>query len=221
VAVKFIRPELLQDRDAVQAFLAEARLARGLEHPHIIHLLGLAEVGGRRAVVMEYVEGFNLAKLLERTKRLTIKQALDLLSTLAPALGHAHKNKILHRDLKMANVLVAKGGKLYVSGIGLGALRTHKLGKADGYPPPEFLGGQKPDAKTDVYSLGAMLFHGLSGLHPEGPEATSTGTPPSLRSLAPDVPEAFDQLITRCLAQQPSDRFHNMADLVAAAQTLS
>jgi hypothetical protein len=220
VAVKFLRPELLQDREVVQAFLAEARLARALEHPQVVRLLGLAEIGGRRAVVMEYVEGFDLAKLFARNKRLTMRQALDLLSFLASTLGHAHKNKLLHRDLKMSNVLVAKGGKLRVSGIGLGALRTHKLGRADGYPPPEFLRGEKPDERTDIYALGAMLFHGLSGLHPESPEVTSAGKPPSLRSLMPDVPEALDQLISRCLAEQPAARFHNMTDLAAAAQAL-
>jgi tetratricopeptide (TPR) repeat protein len=220
VAVKFLRPELLRDREAVKAFKAEARLARDLEHPHLIRLLGLAEIGGRKAVTMEYVEGFDLAKLLAKNKRLTIRQALNLLTALAPALGFAHEKKILHRDLKMSNVLVAKGGILRLSGIGLGTLRTHELGRADGYPPPEFMAGHKPDEKTDIYALGAMLFHGLSGLHPESPEAARAGAPPSLRSLAPDVPEAFDQLIACCLAEQPSSRFESMAELNAAAQAI-
>jgi tetratricopeptide (TPR) repeat protein len=217
LAVKFIRPELLGDRDTVRELLDEARRAREIEHPHIVHLLGLAEISGRRAVVMEYVDGYDLSKILAGNKRLTIKQALDLLNKLSSALGQAHQEKLLHRDLKMTNVLIAKGGTLRLTGIGLGALRTPKLGKADGYPPPEFLSGQPADERMDVYSLGALLFHGLSGLPPDNPEVPS---PPSLKTLLPDVPDALDQLITRCLAEDPASRFQNIVDLAAAARAI-
>ncbi len=219
VAVKFLRKELLQDKTAVQQFLTEARLARTLEHPHLVRMLGLTEIDGQKAVVMEFVEGFDLAKIVERNTRLSIKQGLDLLSTLCVALDHAHKNKLLHRDLKMTNVLVAKGGKLRLTGIGMGALRTSRLGQGDGYPAPEFLQGQAPDARSDIYSLGAMIFHGLSGKTPT--EQIQASEPSlTLTTLVPAVPEAFDQIITRCLEQQPASRFQNVAELFAAARPL-
>jgi hypothetical protein len=217
VAVKFLRKELLQDKPAVQQFLTEARLARTLEHPHLVRMLGLTEIDGQKAVVMEFVEGLDLAKIVERNKRLSIKQGLDLLTTLCVALDHAHKNKLLHRDLKMTNVLVAKGGKLRLTGIGMGALRTSRLDQSDGYPAPEFLQGQALDARADIYSLGAMIFHGLSGKTPA--EQIQAGGPAlTLTTLVPNVPESFDQIITRCLEQQPSSRFQSMAELFAAAR---
>lgn len=214
VAVKFLRQELLKDKAVVQRLLAEARSARSLQHPSLVRLLGLTEIEGRKAAVMEFVEGFDLAALMARAKRLTIKQGLDLLSTLCVALGHAHQNKILHLDLKMTNVLVAKGGKLRLTGIGLGALRLPALGKADDYPSPELLGGLKTDVRSDIYSLGGLIFHGLSGQHPAEQQAAS------LRQLMPEVPEALDNLIARCLAEDPAARFSNVADLAAAARPL-
>ena len=219
VAVKFLRNELLQDKPAVQQFLAEARLARTLEHPHLVRMLGLTEIDGQKAVVMEFVEGLDLAKIVERNNRLSVKQGLDLLSTLCVALDHAHKSKLLHRDLKMSNVLVAKGGKLRLTGIGMGALRTSGLGQGEGYPAPEFLQGQTHDARSDIYSLGAMIFHGLSGKTP-AEQLQASASSLTLTTLVPDVPGSFDQIITRCLEQQPSSRFQNMAELFAAARTL-
>jgi len=219
VAVKFLRKELLKDKPVVQQFLTEARLARTLEHPHLVRLLGLTEIDGQKAVVMEYVEGLDLAKIVERNKRLSIKQGLDLLSTLCVALGHAHKSKLLHRDLKMTNVLVAKGGKLRLTGIGMGALRTSSLDLNDGYPSPELRGGQAPDERSDIYSLGAMIFHGLSGRTPSE-RIEASGSPPTLMQLVPNVPEPLDQIIARCLAEQPTSRYQNVGELFAAARHL-
>ncbi len=219
VAVKFLRQELLKDKAVVQRLLAETRLARSLQHPSLVRLLGLTEIEGRKAAVMEFVEGFNLASLMTRSKRLTIKQGLDRLSTLCAPLGHAHQNKILHLDLKMTNVLVAKGGKLRLTGLGLSALRISVSDEGDGYPSPELVGGRQTDGRSDIYSLGGLIFHGLSGQHPAERQAASEGAP-SLRQLASEVPEILDNLISRCLAEDPAARFSTVADLAAAARPI-
>lgn len=219
VAVKFLRNDLLKDKAVVKRLLAEARLARSLQHPSLVRLLGLTEIDGRKAAVMEFIEGFDLAALMARSKRLTIKQGLDLLSTLCLALGHAHQNKILHLDLKMTNVLVAQGGKLKLSGVGLGALRIPALGKADGYPSPELVGGLQTDARSDIYSLGGMIFHGLSGQHPSSQQKQPNGAP-TLRQLLPEIPEPLDKLVSRCLAEDPAARFSSVAEVHAAARPL-
>jgi serine/threonine-protein kinase len=120
----------------------------------------------------------------------------------------------------MADVLVARGGKLRLAGFGLGALRTPEAGKDYRYPPPEFLAGKPADARTDIFSLGGMLFHALTGLHPTSPEAAANGAPPTLRRLLPEVPDSLDQIVARCLAPEPEERFANVAELFAAASEL-
>ncbi len=219
VAVKFLRNELLKDKAVVQRLLAEARVARSLQHPSLVRLLGLTEIQGRKAAVMEFVEGFDLASIMARSKRLTLKQGLDLLFTLCVALGQAHQQKILHLDLKMTNVLVAKTGKLKLTGIGLAALRIPALGKADGYPSPELVGRYQVDGRSDIYSLGGMIFHGLSGQHPATRQAHTNGAP-ALRQLLPEIPELLDKLISRCLAEDPAARFSSVAEVLAAARPL-
>ena len=220
VVIKFLRRELLQDRAVVERFLAEAKIAKTFDHPNLVRLLGLTEMRGHKVAVTEYVEGKSLAELLSGNKRLGVKQALDLLSTLCIAIGYAHQRKLLHKDLKMTDVLMARGGKLRLAGFGLGALRTPTSGEGYRYPPPEFLAGRPTDARTDIYSLGGMLFHAISGLHPRSPEAAANGAPPTLRKLVPDVPDSLDEIVTRCLAEKPEERFANVAELYAAASEL-
>jgi serine/threonine protein kinase len=219
--VKLLRAELLRDRLVVQQFLAEAQAARSLEHPSLVRLLGLVEIQGAKAAVTEYVEGFDLGAFLARNKRISIKQAVDLLTTLADAFGYAHERRLLHRDLKLTNILVGKAGKLKIAGFGLGALRVRELGPDDGYPSPEFLGGAPFGVRSDIYALGALIFHALTGQNPvvgEGPSAN--GSPPRLRQLLPEAPESLDQILARCLMQDPAQRFGSTGELLAAAKAV-
>jgi eukaryotic-like serine/threonine-protein kinase len=218
VAVKLLRPDLLRDRAVVQQFLAEAQQARSLDHPSLVRFLGLVDIQGSKAVVTEFVEGFDLATFLNRSKRISVKQSVDLLTTLSLALGYAHERNLLHRDLKASNILVGKGGKLRVAGFGLGALRRRELGRADGFPSPEFLSGAPFDARSDIYALGAVIFHALTGLHPEDPQLSQNGSAPRLRQVLPEAPESLDQIVGRCLARDPTERFATTGELLAAAR---
>ena len=215
VTVKLLRADLIRDQAVVQQFLAEAKIARALEHPSLVRLLGLIEIQGSKAAVTEFVEGFSLSTFLERNKRLTTKQAIDLLNTLAMAVGYAHERKLLHRDLKLTNILIGAGGKLKVTGFGIGALRLPQLGKADGYPAPEFLTGTPVGPRSDIYSLGAVIYHGLTAQDP----TVANGTAPPLRQLIPDAPEALEGVLARCLAPDPSARFATTAEIVAALKS--
>ncbi len=219
VAVKLLRGELLRDRIVVQLFLAEAQAARTLEHPNLVRFLGLVEIQGAKAAVTEYVEGFDLKAFLSRNKRLSLKQSVDLLTTLADAFGYAHEKRLLHRDLKLTNLLVGKAGKLKIAGFGLGALRVRELDPADGYPSPEFLSGAPFGVRSDIYAVGALIFHALTGQNPvagEGPAAN--GSPPRLRQLLPEAPDSLDQILARCLMQDPAERFGSTGELLAAAK---
>jgi serine/threonine-protein kinase len=115
-------------------------------------------------------------------------------------------------------VLVAKG-KLRLVGIGMGALRGPGLGTTDGYPSPELLSGSATDERSDIYSLGGLIFHGLSGKHPAAHPDNDNGAP-SLRAVMPEAPEGLDAIVSRCLAKDPGDRFQHIDDLAAAAQSL-
>jgi len=220
VVVKLLRPDLLRNRAVVQQFLAEAQAAHSLDHPNVIRLLGLVDMQGSKAVVTEFVEGFDLASFLSRSKRISVKQSVDLLTTISLALGYAHERNLFHRDLKPSNILVGKGGKLRIAGFGLGALRLRELGRADGYPSPEFLSGAAFDARGDIYALGAVIFHALTGLHPESPELSQNGSAPRLRQVVPAAPESLDQILSRCLARDPGERFASTGDLLAAARAV-
>ncbi|HEY7700352.1 MAG TPA: serine/threonine-protein kinase, partial [Vicinamibacteria bacterium] len=220
VVVKLLHPELLRDRTVVQQFLAEAQAARSLDHPSLVRFLGLVEIQGQKAAVTEFVEGFDLAAFLARNKRISIKQAVDLLTTLADAVGYAHERRLLHRDLKPTNVLVGKAGKLKVAGFGLGALRIRELDPNDGYPSPEFLAGAPFGVRSDIYALGALIFHALTGRHPSGQGPSANGSPPRLREFLPEAPDSLDQIVARCLMQDPAQRFPSTSELLAAAKTV-
>ena len=221
VVVKLLRADLLRDRIVVQQFLAEAQAARSLDHPSLVRFLGLVEIQGAKAAVTEYVEGFDLAAFLSRNKRISIKQSVDLLTTLADAFGYAHERRLLHRDLKLTNILVGKAGKLKIAGFGLGALRIRELDPADGYPSPEFLGGAPFGIRSDIYALGALIFHALTGQNPgAGLGASANGSPPRLRQILPEAPDSLDQILARCLMQDPAHRFGSTGELLAAAKTV-
>ncbi len=221
VVVKLLRGELLRDRAVVQQFLAEAQAARSLDHPSLVRFLGLVEIQGAKAAVTEYVEGFDLGTFLSRNKRVSIKQSVDLLTTLADAFGYAHERRLLHRDLKLTNIIVGKGGKLKIAGFGLGALRIRELDPKDGYPSPEFLGGAPFGVRSDIYALGALIFHALTGQNPgAGQGSSGNGAPPRLRQILPEAPESLDQILARCLMQDPALRFGSSGELLAAAKTI-
>jgi eukaryotic-like serine/threonine-protein kinase len=219
VVVKLLRGDLLRDRMVVQQFLAEAQAARSLEHPSLVRLLGLVEIQGAKAAVTEYVEGFDLAAFLARNKRISIKQSVDLLTTLADAFGYAHERRLLHRDLKPSNILVGKAGRLKIAGFGLGALRIRELDPADGYPSPEFLGGAPFGIRSDIYALGALIFHALTGQNP-GQGASANGSPPRLKQILPEAPEALDRILAQCLMQDPAHRFATSSELLSAAKSV-
>jgi serine/threonine-protein kinase len=220
VVVKLLRDDLLADRSVFQQFLAEAKLARSLEHPSLVRLLGLIEIQGKKAVVSEYVEGFNLAAFLAKNQRITLKQAVDLLTNLSLALGYAHERRLLHRDLKPTNILVAGGGKLRLTGFGLGALRLARLGRADGYPSPELLNGSPIDSRSDIYSLGAVIFHALTGFHPDSEQVSENGAPVRLKRVVPQAPDTLDEILARCLMRNPAERFGSTSEVAAAVRAV-
>jgi serine/threonine-protein kinase len=139
-------------------------------------------------------------------------------------LSQAHERRLLHRHLKMTNVIIAPGGKLRLCGLGLGALVSAlEQGDRNGYPAPEPGAGDPGagDPRTDLYALGGLLFHGLTGVHPHASEARGGGGPPLARRLVPSIPPRLEDLLSRCLEPDPAARFESAAVLLSDAEGLN
>ncbi|MGE0193969.1 MAG: serine/threonine-protein kinase [Planctomycetota bacterium] len=217
VAIKVLSPDLAQDDEHVQRFLTEARAVARLNHTNIISGIDVGDSGGVRYLVMEYADGLTVADLLERGGAMDEERVLHIGQQMARALDHAHKANLIHRDVKPANILLTKDGVAKLSDFGLARLElddadARRMGTPD-YISPEQARGGKVDERTDLYSLGATLFHMLTGRPPYvGPDASSvlaqhlTAAVPSVLEEDPSIDARTDALVTRLLSKDPAAR---------------
>jgi serine/threonine protein kinase len=237
VAVKLITPQLAADEMFRQRFQRESRVAASIDHPHVIPIFDAGDENGQLYVAMRYVEGTDLGALLAREGELEPQQAVDIIAQVADALDAAHERGLVHRDVKPANVLLERrpsGYHSYLTDFGLvktvgaasGALtRTGQwLGTPD-YAAPEQINGADVDARTDVYALGCMLYHTITGKPPFKGDtdvakmfAHLSQPAPSLLDAKPDAPDVLDGVIGRALAKDPAERQGSASELAAAAR---
>jgi eukaryotic-like serine/threonine-protein kinase len=230
VAVKVMH-RALATAIGTERFLREIEIAATLSHPHVLPLYESGNAGDLLYYIMPYVEGESLYARLERERRLPPEEALQITRDVAHALGYAHSRGILHRDVKPENILLA-GGNALVADFGLaqviGAADREKLtatGVTIGtvyYMSPEQLRADRNlDQRTDIYSLGCILYEMLTGEPPySGPLnqvviRIITAPVPSVRLLNPRVPLPVDQAIGRALAKSPAERFPTMEAFAA------
>jgi serine/threonine protein kinase len=232
VAVKLMDPKLAR-AVGVERFLREIDIVRSVTHPLIVPLYESGTAGELLYYVMPYIPGESLYERLERDRRLPLEDALQITHDVAAALGFAHGRGILHRDVKPENILVANGRAL-VADFGL----ARAIGSADYqkltetgvivgtvfYMSPEQLREDRDlDQRSDIYSLGCILYEMLTGEPPyTGPSLRDTisrilrGPIPSARQLRPEVPAAVDQAISRAIAKSAAERFISMQEFAAA-----
>src|SRR5215470_1281214 len=210
VALKVLHPELAATLGP-ERFQREIRFAAGLQHPHILTVHDSGETAGQLWFTMPYVEGESLRDRLRRERQLSVDDALRITREAAQALQYAHEHGVVHRDIKPENLLLTKDGSTLVADFGIaralgGDEHLTQTGMSVGTPAymsPEQASGDKAlDARTDVYSLSAVLYEMLAGEPPyTGPTAQQiimkrfTDPVPSVRKGRPSVPEAVDQLV--------------------------
>ncbi len=224
VAIKLMRPELAEDPGFTARFEAEARSAASVGHPNVVSIY---DVGTDDAsyIVMELVEGGDVAGLIARERPLKPTRAAQIAADAASALQAAHDAGVVHRDVKPGNILLRADGRATVADFGIaratgeGTLTKTgaMLGSVD-YFSPEQARGERADERSDVYGLGVVLYELLTGQRPfagDSPYAVATARigkpPPDPRALAPDIPDGLAGITMRAMAESPSDRYASAA----------
>jgi tRNA A-37 threonylcarbamoyl transferase component Bud32/CheY-like chemotaxis protein len=234
-AIKIIAPELADASGFRERFNREARIAAALQHPNIVTVYDAGEEDGLLYLAMQYIEGNDLSAVLRSQGRLRPYRALDVCRQIAAALDAAHAQGLIHRDVKPANVLI-EGRTAFLTDFGLTkrieGTRTQltKAGDVVGtihYVAPEQIEGGRVDARTDIYSLGCLVYHCLTG---ELPFARDTDVaviyahlseePPRITSVRPELPGGLDAVIAKALEKAPERRFQTCADLMSAARAV-
>ena len=235
VAVKILPEALAGNPDFIARFLREARLAARLEHPNVVQVFDVGQADGLYYISMQYVEGKGLDVLLKERGKLAVNEALSVAKRVAVALEAARRLGIVHRDIKPANILISKDGVVKVADFGLAKEREARgtisePGQIVGTPhymAPEQAEGKAVDHRTDIYSIGATLYHLLSGKKPfDGPTPISIVVktlrerPAPLRSVEPSVPENVAALVDRMMSKSPDERPQTCEDVVKAIDAL-
>jgi serine/threonine protein kinase len=229
VAIKVLHEQFTVDGDYVERFRREARAVAQLSHPNIVTVIDRGEQDGRQFIVFEYVDGENLKALLQREGPLPEREAIELSLQIARALGFAHEQGLVHRDVKPQNVLLHDGAEAKVTDFGIarsldvkggGLTQTGTVMGTSDYIAPEQARGSRVDAQSDVYSLGAVLYELLTGEVPfAGDNFVAVAMqhinqpPPSVRERRPELSPCVDAVVRRAMAKEPRDRFGSMDEL--------
>lgn len=228
VALKFLPEEAIKDESALERFRNEVRVARRVSHPNVCRVYDLGEVDAQTFFTMEYVDGEDLASLLRRIGRLPADKALEIARQLCAGLAAAHAKGVLHRDLKPANIMLDGRGQVVVTDFGLAGLAEQIVGPdvrsgTPAYMSPEQLAGKEVTVKSDIYSLGLVLYEIFTGKRafdieslPELVRARSESAPSRPSTLVKDLDPAVERVILRCLEADPALRPDTVLNVAAA-----
>lgn len=223
VAIKVLRPEYRTDAAFIKRFRAEAQAAGSLSHTNIVSIYDVAQDGDLDYIVMEYVEGVTLKDYIDAKGIIPWKEAVDYAAQICAGLECAHKKGIVHKDIKPHNIMITREGVLKITDFGIAkamnagtiASNTATLGSVHYFSPEQARGGYTDD-KTDIYSLGVLLYEMVTGRLPfEGDTAVSIAmqhiekTPVSPRIINPDIPASFENVILKAMCKSPSSRYES------------
>jgi streptogramin lyase len=240
VALKLLSPELSADERFRDRFVRESQIAAGLDHPNIIPIYEAGEADGALFIAMRYVRGTDLKTLLRNEGPLPPDRTVEILTAVAGALDEAHAEGLVHRDVKPANVLIASGrgpessGQVYLSDFGVtkrtssdsGITSTGQFVGTLDYAAPEQVTGAPLDGRTDVYSLGCVLYECLTGEPPFVRDAEMAvlwahvnQPPPKVTEKRPELPPDIDAVVAKAMAKSPDDRYATCAEQASAARS--
>lgn len=227
VAIKVLKQEYAENANFVTKFHAEAQAAAGLIHSNIVGVYDVGEDQGLQYIVMELVEGITLKHYIEKKLRLSVKESISIAIQMAQGLECAHKAGIIHRDVKPQNVIISKDGKVKVTDFGIAKAATSEtitsnvMGSVH-YTSPEQARGGYSDEKSDIYSLGVVLFEMLTGRVPFDGDTTVNiaiqhiqDAMPSPREFVGDVPVSIEQIIFKCTEKNSDRRYTSMSEVIA------
>jgi serine/threonine-protein kinase len=234
VAIKTVKGADLSDAEAEQTlarFRHEAQAAGRLSHPNIVQIYEFGEDAGTQFIAMEFIEGKELKDYFDSEDRFKLPEIVRIMKELLAALGHAHKNGIVHRDVKPANIIILGDGTVKVADFGIARIESSNLTQAGSvlgtpaYMSPEQFMGQTVDPRSDLFSAGVVLYQFLTGEKPFTGSVTTImhkvlkEQPIAPSELNVQVPQAFDALIRKALSKRPDERFQSAVEFAAALET--
>jgi len=235
IALKLIKPEVAADRNTIERFRNELRTARDISHKHICRMYDMGREGSLFYITMEYVPGEDLKAMIRMSGRLGTGTAVTVARQLCEGLAEAHRRGIVHRDLKPSNIMIDREGQVRIMDFGIArSVRSKDLTGAGviigtpEYMSPEQVEGRIVDARSDLYSLGIILYECLVGRVPfEGDTPFSVGfkhkseKPGDPRGLNPDIPEDLARVVLKCLEKDPERRFGTAEELGAELERIA
>ena len=227
VAVKVLRGDLADDEKFVRRFQREALSASKLNHPNIVEMYDVGEDDGRYYIVMEYVQGKTLKSLVKKRGALTLPEVIDIMTQLTSAIMCAHDSYIIHRDIKPQNVMILDDGRVKIMDFGIAmALNSNELTQTNSvmgsvhYLPPEQANGSGSTIKSDIYSLGILMYELLVGKVPfKGDNAVEIAIKqmkepiPSICRQNPDIPQSVENIVLRACAKNPKNRYDSVREM--------
>ena len=227
VAVKVLRGDLASDEKFVRRFQREALSASSLSHPNIVEMYDVGEDDGQYYIVMEYVDGKTLKQVLKQRGHLSITEVVDIMLQLTDGMAHAHDAYIIHRDIKPQNIMILSNGMIKITDFGVAtALNSTQLTQTNSvmgtvhYLPPEQAQGKGSTIRSDIYSMGIMMYELLTGLVPyKGDNAVEIALKhlkeplPSVRKQNPSVPQSLENVIIRATAKNPKNRYNDAREM--------
>ena len=227
VAVKVLRGDLANDEKFVRRFQREALSASSLNHPNIVEMYDVGEDDGNFYIVMEYVDGKNLKQLIKRRTKLSLTEVVDIMKQLTDGISHAHDSFIIHRDIKPQNMLILDNGLVKITDFGIAvALNSTQLTQTNSvmgsvhYLPPEQAAGKGATFKSDIYSLGIMMYELITGKLPfRGENAVEIALKqmkepiPSIREENNEIPQAVENIVLKACAKNPKNRYDTAREM--------